>query len=116
MSSAVLNGHIGESSTDQRTTHMTSDNAMDHTFTAPIGVDVKGEVWPCVELAGATELLDTGRSVRVDADIDGIAVENVGLMPTGRGELMLSLNAKLRKRLGKDVGDTVTVHLSRRRS
>ncbi|GAA1993570.1 hypothetical protein GCM10009718_34110 [Isoptericola halotolerans] len=87
---------------------------LDHTFTAPIGVDVKGEVWPCVELAGATELLGTGRSVRVDATVDDVPVENVGLMPTGRGELMLSLNAKLRKRLGKDVGDTVAVHLTRR--
>ncbi|NNU26218.1 DUF1905 domain-containing protein [Isoptericola sediminis] len=89
---------------------------LDHTVTAPVGVDVKGDVWPCVELPGATELLGTGRSVRVDATVDGVALENVGLMPTGRGELMLSLNAKLRKRLGKDVGDTVTVHLSRRRS
>ncbi|GAA4724410.1 DUF1905 domain-containing protein [Isoptericola chiayiensis] len=90
--------------------------AIDHSFTAPIGVDVRGEVWPCVELAGATELLGTGRSVRVDGTVDGVAVENVGLMPTGRGELMLSLNAKLRRRLGKDVGDTVTVRLTRRRS
>ncbi|WP_277210987.1 DUF1905 domain-containing protein [Isoptericola croceus] len=89
---------------------------LDRTFTAPIGVDVKGEIWPCVELTGATELLGTGRSVRVDATVDDVPVENVGLMPTGRGELMLSLNAKLRKRLGKDVGDTVAVHLTRRLS
>lgn len=93
-----------------------ADTPLDHTFTAPIGVDVKGDIWPCVELAGASELLGTGRSTRVDAAIDGVALENVGLMPTGRGELMLSLNAKLRTRLGKDVGDTVTVHLTRRRS
>jgi len=93
-----------------------SSHALDHTFTAPVGVDVKGDVWPCVELTGATELLGTGRSVRVDATVDGIVLENVGLMPTGRGELMLSLDAAMRKRLGKDVGDTVTVRLSRRRS
>ncbi|WP_407320351.1 DUF1905 domain-containing protein [Isoptericola halotolerans] len=91
-------------------------HALDHTFTAPIGVDVKGEVWPCVELSGAAELLGTGRSVRVDATVDDVPLENVGLMPTGRGELMLSLNAKLRKRLAKDVGDTVVVHLGRRLS
>ncbi len=90
--------------------------SLDLTFTAPIGVDVKGELWPCVELAGATELLGTGRSVRVDGSVDDVAVTNIGLMPTGRGELMLSLNAKLRKRLGKGVGDTVTVRLSRRLS
>lgn len=89
---------------------------LDHTFTAPIGVDVRGDVWPCVELAGATELLGTGRSVRVSCTVDDVPVENTGLMPTGRGELMLSLNAKLRKRLGKDLGDTVTVHLTDRLS
>lgn len=93
-----------------------ASTAIDHTFTAPIGVDVKGDVWPCVELSGAAELLGTGRSVRVDGSVDDVAVTNVGLMPTGRGELMLSLNAKLRKKLGKDVGDTVTVRLSRRLS
>lgn len=37
-------------------------------------------------------------------------------MPTGAGGLMLSLNAAVRKRLGKDVGDTVTVRLERRLS
>ena len=35
---------------------------LDHTFTAPIGVDVKGDTWPCVEVPGAVELLGTGRS------------------------------------------------------
>ena len=93
-----------------------TSTTLDHTFTAPIGVDVKGETCPCVELTGAAELLGTGRSVRVDATVDDVPVENIGLMPTGRGELMLSLNAKLRKQLGKDVGDTVTVHLAKRLS
>ncbi|MEG3613724.1 DUF1905 domain-containing protein [Isoptericola haloaureus] len=93
----------------------TAPTALDHTVTAPIGVDVRGDVWPCVELAGAAELLGTGRSVRVDATVDDVELENIGLMPTGRGELMLSLNARLRRRLGKDVGDTVTVRLTRRR-
>lgn len=90
--------------------------ALDHTFTAPVGVEVKGDTWPCVEVPDARELLGTGRSVRVDASVDGVALPNVGLMPTGSGGLMLSLSAKVRKRLGKDVGDTVTVHLERRLS
>lgn len=90
--------------------------ALDHTFTAPIGVDVKGDTWPCVEVPGARELLGTGRSVRVDATVDGVTLANVGLMPTGSGGLMLSLSAKVRTKLGKDVGDTVTVHLGRRLS
>lgn len=66
---------------------------LDHTFSAPIGVNVKGETWPCVE----------------------VPMPDVGLMVTGRGGHMLSLNAAMRKRLGgKDLGDEVVVRLQRR--
>jgi len=93
---------------------LTEPTALDHTFTAPIGVDVKGEVWPCVEMPGSAEFFGTRKAVRVDARVDGVPVPNAGLMVTGTGGHMLSLNAKLRKQLGKDIGDTVTVHLERR--
>jgi len=86
---------------------------LDVTFTAPIGVDVKGELWSCVEIPDSVELLGTGKSVRVDATVDAVDLENVGLMPTGTGGHMLSLSAKLRKQLGKDLGDAVTVRLRR---
>jgi hypothetical protein len=89
---------------------------LDHTFRAPIGVDVKGDIWPCVEMPGAKEFFGTGKSVRIDGTVDGIPLANIGLMPTGVGGLMLSLSAKLRKQLGKDVGDDVTVHLTQRRT
>jgi hypothetical protein len=92
---------------------MTDRAALDHTFTAPIGVDVKGEVWAAVEVPDARALFGSLRSVRVDAAVDDVELTNVGLMPTGSGGLMLSLSAKVRKALGKGVGDTVTVHLSR---
>ncbi|MBD5787436.1 DUF1905 domain-containing protein [Cellulosimicrobium terreum] len=93
------------------TTHPTP---LDRTFSAPIGVEVKGETWSCVEVPGSAELLGTGRSVRVDATVDDVELSDVGLMPTGAGGHMLSLSAKVRARLGKDVGDTVTVRLLRR--
>lgn len=89
---------------------------LDHEFTAPIGVDVKGERWACVEMPGSAEFFGTGSAVRVDAVVDGVPLPNVGLMVTGRGGHMLSLNAQLRKRLGKDLGDEVTVRLERRLS
>lgn len=89
---------------------------MDHTFTAPIGVEVKGETWSCVEMPGSAELFGTGKSVKVDVTVDGLVLENTGLMPTGTGGHMLSLNAKVRRQLGKDVGDVVTVTLTRRRT
>jgi hypothetical protein len=86
---------------------------LDHTFTAPIGVDVKGEVWSCVEMPGSAEFFGTGRSVKVSGTIDGEPIASA-LMPTGTGGHMLSVSAKLRKRLGKEIGDTVTVRLSER--
>lgn len=89
---------------------------LDRTFAAPIGVLVKGETWSCVEVPDSAELLGTRATVRVDATVDGVPLTNVGLMVTGTGGHMLSLNAKLRSRLGKAVGDVVTVHLTRRRS
>ena len=87
---------------------------LDHEFTAPIGVEVKGETWACVEMTGSAEFFGTKRTVRVDAVVDGIPVPNVGLMVTGGGGHMLSLSKVLRAKLGKDLGDTVTVHLSER--
>ena len=89
---------------------------LDHGFTAPIGVEVKGETWNCVEMPDSAALLGTGRAVRVDLLVDGIPLENVGLMVTGSGGHMLSLGAKLRKQLGKGIGDEVEIRLTRRRS
>ena len=78
-------------------------------FEAPIGVDVKGEVWPCIEIPGSADFFGTRKSVRVDAEVDGVRLENVGAMVTGTGAHMVSLNAKVRKQLGKDIGDIVRV-------
>lgn len=94
---------------------MTNDiGPLDHTFTAPIGVEVKGEAWACVEMPGSAEFFGTGKAVKVDAMVDEVTLANVGLMVTGRGGHMLSLNAKVRKQLRKDIGDEVTVRLTRR--
>lgn len=93
---------------------MTEPTPLDHMFTAPIGVDVKGDIWSCVEMPGSAEFFGTGKSVKVDATVDAIELKNVGFMPTGTGGHMLSISAKLRKQLDKDIGDEVTVHLKRR--
>lgn len=86
---------------------------LDLRFTAPIGVDVKGDVWSCVEIPGSKELLGTGKAVKVTATVDGEPLV-VSLMPTGTGGHMLSISAKLRKKIGKEIGDDVAVHLSER--
>ncbi|WP_084101951.1 DUF1905 domain-containing protein [Demequina sp. NBRC 110051] len=83
-------------------------------FEGVIGVEVKGETWACVEIPDSAELFGTGKSVRVDAVIDDVSLANVGAMVTGRGGHMISLNAKVRKALGKDIGDTVRVRVTRK--
>lgn len=87
---------------------------LDTTFTAPIGLQVKGETWSCVEVPGSAELFGTRKGVRADVVIDGIPLPNVGLLVTGTGGHMLSVSAALRRRLGKELGDAVTVRLERR--
>jgi hypothetical protein len=86
---------------------------LDVTFTAPIGVTVKGDLWSCVEVPDSVALLGTGKAVRVVATVDGLPL-TAGLMPTGSGGHMLSISAALRKRLGKELGDEVVVHLAER--
>ncbi len=83
-------------------------------FDMPIGVDVKGEMWNCVEIPGSRDFFGTGKTVRVDARIDEVALENVGAMVTGSGGHMVSLNAKVRTALGKGIGDVVHVVITRR--
>ena len=87
---------------------------LDHTFTAQIGVDVKGQLWDCVEMPGSADFFGTKLSVRVDATVDDIPLDDIGMMVTGTGGHMISLNAKVRAKLGKGLGDEVTVHLLRR--
>ena len=77
-------------------------------------MDVKGETWSCVEIPASAAFFGTGRSVRVDATVDDVVLENVGAMVTGKGGHMLSLSAKVRKSLGKDIGDTVEVVVTKR--
>ncbi|CAN7185797.1 hypothetical protein QE375_003331 [Microbacterium foliorum] len=90
---------------------MSTDQLSFHTT---IGVEVKGETWSCVEIPGSAEFFGTGKTVRVDALIDDVKLENVGAMVTGTGGHMVSLNAKARKSLGKDIGDTVEVTIMKR--
>ena len=90
-----------------------STGPLDLTFTAPIGVTVKGDLWSCVEIPDSVALLGTGKAVRVVATVYALPL-TAGLLPTGSGGHMLSISAALRKKLGKELGDEVVVHLSER--
>ncbi len=88
--------------------------AKELSFQTTIGVEVKGEMWSCIEIPGSADFFGTGRTVRVDARIDDVQLENIGAMVTGTGGHMVSLSAKIRKRLGKDLGDGVDVTITTR--
>lgn len=83
-------------------------------FRTTIGVEVKGETWSCVAIPGSAEFFGTGKTVRVNATIDDVTLENVGAMVTGTGGHMVSLNAKVRKQLSKGIGDPVAVTITKR--
>ena len=87
---------------------------LDYEFAGRIGTEVKGDIWSTITIPDSAKLLGSLRSVRVDVRVDDVLVENLGLMPTGSGELMISVSKVLRAKLGKDVGDDVRVVLLRR--
>lgn len=47
----------------------------------------------------------------VKGKIEGVEVNQLKLWPTKNGELFLSLNATMRKKIGKNVGDIVSLEL-----
>ncbi|MUK02473.1 DUF1905 domain-containing protein [Vibrio cholerae] len=91
----------------------TGPGPMDLRFTAPIGVEVKGDIWSCVEVPASRVVFGTGRAVKVTGSVDGVPLA-LALMPTGKGGHMVSISAKLRKKLGKELGDDVEVHITER--
>lgn len=50
-------------------------------------------------------------AVKVYGNIDGYELRNYTLMPLGKGKLFLSVNAAIRKQIGKSAGDYVTIIL-----
>lgn len=88
---------------------------LNHSFEARIGVEVKGELWPCIEMPRSVDFFGTGKAVKVEGTLDGQEFAGT-FLPTGTGGHMLSLNQKIRKQIGKGMGDKVKVALTSRLS
>jgi hypothetical protein len=88
----------------------------------PLNITVTDEVvsdassgWACVVIPGSAAMIGTGKAVKISGTVDGHRFDAT-LLPIGHGAHMVPIKAALRKSLGKEIGDTVTVHIDSRRT
>jgi hypothetical protein len=88
--------------------------SIDHVFTSPMTTEANSG-WTCVVVVNSGTIFGTRRAIKVAGSVDGHDFEAT-MLPIGDGTHMLPIKAALRRRLGKDLGDVVSVRLTERRS
>lgn len=86
---------------------------LDTTFTADIYRDDSIGGWTVVTMPDSGDFFGTRKPVKVGGTMDGHSFEAT-LLPKGDGTHLVPIKAALRKTIGKEGGDTVTIHLTRR--
>lgn len=86
---------------------------LNETFTTTLEKMPHKGGWTYVVWPESVVFFGTKGHVRVRVSFDGYETV-AGFMPMGDGQHMLPVNAEIRKVIGKEAGETVTVHLFER--
>lgn len=90
-----------------------SPQHIDTVFSAAIRRNIGPGGWTIVVMPDSGEFFGTRKSVKVAGTMDGHDFQAT-LLPMGDGTHMVPIKAALRKKVGKDEGNQVTVHLRQR--